>query len=107
MDISVRITSFLAEKQLKFVLKGQFILITVCVVLLFVWAHIVEPGALLDIEPEVNSENLLSVEPEVGKACLAFILLGNGATALAMVTTEIVACVMRPTSTIIHPVCSV
>ena len=31
----------------------------------------------------------------------------NAVTVLAMVTAEICACVMRPASTIIHPVCSV
>ena len=46
-------------------------------------------------------------EPEVGKAYSVFLLFGNGAMALAMVTAEICACIMRPASTIVHPVCSV
>ena len=47
------------------------------------------------------------VEPEYGKANIIFFLFGNTVTALAMVIAEICACVMRPASTIIHPMCSV
>ena len=36
-----------------------------------------------------------------------FVLFGNGATALAMVTAEICACAMRLASTTIQPVCTV
>ena len=115
----MKFTQIAHEKRFKFVLMGQFTLITACVVLLFVWTQIVEPGALFgrlhflkgEVEPEVNLENQLVeqlLEPEGGNAYLVFILFGNGATALAMLTAEICACAMRPASlTIIHPGCSV
>ena len=115
----MKFTQIAHEKRFKFVLMGQFTLITACVVLLFVWTQIVEPGALFgrlhflkgEVEPEVDLENQLVeqlLEPEGGNAYLVFILFGNGATALAMLTAEICACAMRPASlTIIHPGCSV
>ena len=46
-------------------------------------------------------------KPEDGKAHEMFLLFSNGATALAMVTAEICAFIMRPTATIIQPMCSV
>ena len=100
------------ERRFKFVLKGIFILITVCVVLLFVWAHVTDPGAFFVriyflTEDVFQSKWIQLDETEVGKAYLVFLLFGNAATALAMVTAEICACVIRPVSTIIQPVCSV
>ena len=94
------------EKQFKLILKGQIILITVFVVLSFVWAHIVEPGALFG-RIMFLTEDILVEPPDVGKAYLVFLFFGNAVTGLAMLTDEICACVMRPESTIIHPVCSV
>ena len=71
------------------------------------WAQIFEPGALFTF----RGVNLLTGEvldePDVGKAYLVFLLSSNAITALAMVTAEICACIMRPASTIIQPVCSV
>ena len=95
------------ERRFKFVLKGIFILITVCVALLFAWTHIVSPGVLFSLRGmHILTGDMLD-EPEVGKAYSVFLLFGNGAMALAMVTAEICACIMRPASTIVHPVCSV
>ena len=94
------------EARFKLILQGQFILITVSVVLLFVWAHIVEPGALFG-RLYFLTENILVELPGVGKAYLRFLFFGNGVTVLAMVTAEICACIMGPASTIIYPVCSV
>ena len=93
------------EKWFKFILMSQFILITVCDVLLFVWTHIVEPGALFGRLYFLTEDFL--VDLEVGKAYLVFLAFGNVVTALAMVTDEICSWVMRPASTITHPVCSV
>ena len=90
------------ERRFWLILKGIFILITVCVVLLFVWAQIIEPGALFERLHFLTGDMLV----ESGKAYLLFPLFTNGATALAMVIAGICACVMKPASTIIHPVCS-
>ena len=49
----------------------------------------------------------MSDEPEYGRAFIRFFLFGDAVTGLAMVTAEICAWIMRPASTIIHPVCSV
>ena len=87
-------------------MKGLFILITVCVVLTFVLAHIVKPGAFSGIY--FLTGDILD-KPEDSTAHLMFFVFGNGVTALAMVTAEICAFIMRPasTSTTIQPVCSV
>ena len=103
----IEFTQIEHERRFKFVLKGIFILITVCVALLFAWTHIVSPGVLFSLRGmHILTGDMLD-EPEVGKAYSVFLLFGNGAMALAMVTAEICACIMRPASTIVHPVCSV
>ena len=86
-------------------MKGLFILITVCVVLFFVWDHIIEPGVNFRGMDFLTGDML--VELENGKADTIFFLIGSGATALPMVTVEICAFIMRPASTIIQPVCTV
>ena len=103
----IEFTQIEHERRFKFVLKGIFILITVCVALLFAWTHIVSPGVLFSLRGmNILTGDMLD-EPEVGKAYPVFLLFGNGAMALAMITAEICACIMRPASTIVHPVCSV
>ena len=82
-------------------MRSLFVLITVCVVLVFVWALIVEPGTLSGSVVFLTGDM-----SEVGKAHLMVFLFGNGATALVMVTAEICAYVKRPASTNIQPVCS-
>ena len=101
----IEFTQIEHEKQFKFVFKGLFILITVWVVLSFVLAQIIAPGALFARVDFLTGDML--VKPEVGKAHSMNLLFGNVATALAMITAEISACIKRPASTIIHPVCSV
>merc|ERR1712192_266758 len=95
------------ERRFKFVLKALFILITACVILLFVWAQTFEPGALFNFKGTNFLTGGMLYEPEAIKAYFVFLLSGNGATALAMVTAEICASIMRPASTIIQPVCSI
>ena len=68
-------------------------------------ALIIEPGFLFRGMIFLTGEML--DEPEVGKAYLVFLLFSNAVTAFVMVTAEICACIKRPASTIIHPVCSV
>ena len=46
-------------------------------------------------------------KPEDNRAHLMFLLFCNGVTALALVSAETCACIMRPASTAIQPVCSV
>ena len=82
-------------------MRSLFVLITVCVVLVFVWALIVEPGTLSGSVVFLTGDM-----SEVGKAHLMVFLFGNGVTALFMVTAEICAYVKRPASTNIQPVCS-
>ena len=93
------------EKYFKFVMRGLFILITVCVVLLFVLAQIIEPGALYARVGFLTGD--MFSKPEDNRAHLMFLLFCNGVTALALVSAETCACIMRPASTAIQPVCSV
>ena len=73
----------LHERRFKLVLKGLFILITVCVVLFFVWDHIIEPGVNFRGMDFLTGDML--VELENGKADTIFFLIGSGATALPKV----------------------
>ena len=65
------------EKCFKFVLTGLFILITVWVVLMFVLAQIIEPGAFFGVGFLTGD---MLVEPEYYQ-----IIFGNVVTALAIV----------------------
>ena len=93
------------EKYFKFVMRGLFILITVWNVLLFVLAEIFEPGALYARVGFLTGD--MFSKPEDNRAHLMFLLFCNGVTALALVSAETCACIMRPASTAIQPVCSV
>ena len=75
------------EGRFKFVLKGIFILITVCVVLLFVIAQIIEPGFPFSGMTFLTGE--MWDELEVGKLKFVSLLFRNAVTALTMVTAEI------------------
>ena len=90
------------EKRFKLVLKIILILITVYVGLFFVLAQIIEPGALFRRVYFLTG----GVFDSVTKLFAKLILFSGGITALVMVTSEICAWVMRPASTISHPVCS-
>merc|ERR1719234_1275627 len=103
----IEFTQIEHERRFKLVLKGIFILITACVILLFVWAQIFEPGALFNFRETNFLTGGMLYEPDAIKAYFVFLLSGNAATALAMITAEICACIMRPASTIIQPVCSI
>ena len=69
------------------------------------WAQIIEPGALF-ARVDFLTDGMVA-SSKVGKAHLVFLIFSNAVTALAMVTAEICACIKRPASTIINPVCSV
>ena len=93
------------EKRFKLVFKGLLILITVNVVLLALLAQMTEPGSLFG---RVNflSGAFFEQEDSMSKSTRMFLVVSNSITALAMVTSEICARVMRPASTITQPVCS-
>ena len=80
-------------------------MITIFVGLFFVLAQIIEPGALFG-RAYFFTGDLFEQEESVAKLTEIFILFPHGITALAMVTAEICARIMRPVSTIVHPVCS-
>ena len=93
------------------------ILITVYIASFFLLAHLIEPGAVLErvhflsgnlFDPE-DSESKFLLTSSISIAILAtmFLVFSSSLAAFAMVTSEICARVMRPASTIIHPVCSV
>ena len=88
-------------------MNGILILITLCVVLVFVLAQIIEPGVYFRGIYYLTGDMLDKLE--YGTAHLMFLVFGNAVTFLTMVTAEICAYVMRPasTSTTIQPVCSV
>ena len=93
------------EKRFKLVLKCLFILITVYVGSFFLLAQIIEPGALFGRVYFLTGD-LFEQEESIAALTEVFILFSHGITALAMVTAEICARIMRPASTIIQPVCS-
>ena len=95
------------EKRFKFILIVILILITVFVVLLFVLAQIIEPGALFKNVYFLTGD-MVEVETSNDKfnTGALFILFSSGITTLTMVTSEICAWIKRPASTINHPVCS-
>ena len=87
------------------------VLITVYIASFFLLAHIIEPGAILErvyflAGDLFDQEGSKSASISVAKLTSMFILFSSGVTAFAMVISEICAQIMRPASTIIHPVCS-
>ena len=88
------------EKRFKFVLKALFVLITLNVVLFFVFA----PGALFDRVSFLTGG--VFEQDTMPKSAKIFLVFCNGGTVLVMITSEIFARAMRPTTTIVHPICS-
>ena len=86
-------------------MKGLLILITVFVVSLLVLFIISAPGALFRGMYFLTGDTLDKPEDDAGHKM--FLLFGNGARALAMVTAEICAFAMRLASTTIQPVCTI
>ena len=95
------------ERRFKFIFQGLLILITLYVVSFFLLAHIIEPGALFKRVYFFTGGVLVEQDDDsIAKLTAIRIIFSHGVTVLAMVTSETCAHLMRPVSTINHPVCS-
>ena len=89
------------EKRFKLVLILVLVLITVNVVLFCVF---VQPGALFE-RVSFLTDDVFQLDT-MAKSTRMFLIFCNVGTVLVMVISEICAQIMRPASTIVHPVCS-